>query len=119
MGLLCTFDLLFNIAKGEFKFKSKFKPIGTNEMCCLLSKCSSCRIEKGVINCKFKHLKTNHRQLWGRWSEQEKDGPKAKRHLTKKGLVQPLMTVPISLVLLFNIPKMIPIKNILKRTLCC
>ncbi len=46
MGLLCTFDLLFNIAKGKFKFKSKFKPIGTNEMCCLLSECSSFRIEK-------------------------------------------------------------------------
>lgn len=46
MGLLCTFELLSNIAKGKFKFKSKFKPIGTNEMCCLLSECSHCKIEK-------------------------------------------------------------------------
>lgn len=42
MGLLCTFELLSNTSKSKFKFK----PIGTNEMCCLLSECSRCRIEK-------------------------------------------------------------------------
>ncbi len=42
MGLLCTFELLSNTNKGKFKFK----PIGTNEMCCLLSECFKCRIEK-------------------------------------------------------------------------
>jgi hypothetical protein len=38
MGLLCTFEFLFNTSKGKFKFKFKLKPIGTIKMCCLLSK---------------------------------------------------------------------------------
>jgi hypothetical protein len=37
MGLLCTFEFLFNTSKGKFKFKFKLKPIGTIKMCCLLS----------------------------------------------------------------------------------
>lgn len=46
-------------------------------------------------------------------------GQKQKDTRQKNGLVQPLMRFPNSLILLFDIPKMIPIKSILKRTLCC
>jgi hypothetical protein len=71
MGLLCTFEFLPNTNEGKFKFKLKLKLIGTTKMCYL--NVLVVGQKEGVINHKFangistfhKHLKTNHRHLWG------------------------------------------------------
>jgi hypothetical protein len=126
MGLLCTFELLSNTSIGKFKFK--FNSNQLEQLKCVVCYCNALIAgqKKNVINYKstngifsfHKHLETNHHQLEGWWSEQKKGGPKAKKQPTKNGLPQPLLLFPISLVFLLIIPKMIPIKSNVKRTLC-
>jgi len=50
---------------------------------------------------------------------EKKMGYKQKDNQQKKGMAQHLVPFLVSLILLFGIPNMIPIKSNLRMTLCC